>query len=158
MQICDGKRLVNVCLYRCLVHILKENTVRYSKIRPLGLQCQMDLCRHEVRYGCGREDDCFYAHSLIELKVWMMQHELGKTALTLKSCMELYGERWPFHLSIFIFMLLQGLHMKVLSKRPRSFGMQQPPYKEPRLDTSPVCTIDCCCRFRDLNNIENVYM
>uniref|UniRef100_A0A8C4GYD3 Zinc finger CCCH-type containing 7A n=1 Tax=Dicentrarchus labrax TaxID=13489 RepID=A0A8C4GYD3_DICLA len=64
---------------KCLVHILKENTVRYSKIRPLNPHCQLDLCRHEVRYGCVREDDCFYAHSLIELKVWMMQHELGKT-------------------------------------------------------------------------------
>ncbi|XP_027141726.1 zinc finger CCCH domain-containing protein 7A isoform X2 [Larimichthys crocea] len=65
--------------HKCLVHILKENTVRYSKIRPLSPQCQLDLCRHEVRYGCVREDDCFYAHSLIELKVWMMQHELGIT-------------------------------------------------------------------------------
>ncbi|XP_010793439.1 zinc finger CCCH domain-containing protein 7A isoform X2 [Notothenia coriiceps] len=63
--------------HKCLVHILKENTVRYSKIRPLSSQCQLDLCRHEVRYGCVREDECFYAHSLIELKVWMMQHELG---------------------------------------------------------------------------------
>ncbi|XP_058509725.1 zinc finger CCCH domain-containing protein 7A isoform X1 [Solea solea] len=65
--------------HKCLVHILKENTVRYSKIRPLNPHCQLDLCRHEVRYGCVREDDCFYAHSLIELKVWMMQHELGIT-------------------------------------------------------------------------------
>ncbi|KAK5855886.1 hypothetical protein PBY51_007522 [Eleginops maclovinus] len=65
--------------HKCLVHILKENTVRYSKIRPLNPQCQLDLCRHEVRYGCVREDECFYAHSLIELKVWMMQHELGIT-------------------------------------------------------------------------------
>lgn len=65
--------------HKCLVHILKENTVRYSKIRPLSPQCQLDLCRHEVRYGCVREDDCFYAHSLIELKVWMVQHELGIT-------------------------------------------------------------------------------
>uniref|UniRef100_A0A8C2X2J9 Zinc finger CCCH-type containing 7A n=1 Tax=Cyclopterus lumpus TaxID=8103 RepID=A0A8C2X2J9_CYCLU len=65
--------------HKCLVHILKENTVRYSKIRPLSPQCQLDLCRHEVRYGCVREDDCFYAHSLIELKVWMLQHGLGIT-------------------------------------------------------------------------------
>ncbi|XP_071373965.1 zinc finger CCCH domain-containing protein 7A isoform X1 [Centroberyx affinis] len=65
--------------HKCLVHILKENTVRYSKIRPLNPHCQLDLCRHEVRYGCVREDDCFYAHSLIELKVWMMQQELGIT-------------------------------------------------------------------------------
>ncbi|CAG12227.1 unnamed protein product, partial [Tetraodon nigroviridis] len=66
-------------LHKCLVHILKENTFRYSKIRPLNPQSQLDLCRHEVRYGCGREDECFYAHSLIELKVWMLQHELGIT-------------------------------------------------------------------------------
>lgn len=65
--------------HKCLVHILKENMVRYSKIRPLTPLCQLDLCRHEVRYGCGREDDCFYAHSLIELKVWMMQRDLGLT-------------------------------------------------------------------------------
>ncbi|XP_054615349.1 zinc finger CCCH domain-containing protein 7A [Dunckerocampus dactyliophorus] len=63
--------------HKCLVHILKENTVRYSKIRMLNHLCQLDLCRHEVRYGCVREDDCFYAHSLIELKVWMMQQECG---------------------------------------------------------------------------------
>ncbi|XP_077414351.1 zinc finger CCCH domain-containing protein 7A isoform X2 [Vanacampus margaritifer] len=61
--------------HKCLVHILKENTVRYSKIRMLNPLCQLDLCRHEVRYGCMREDECFYAHSLIELKVWMLQHE-----------------------------------------------------------------------------------
>uniref|UniRef100_H2ZWS2 Zinc finger CCCH-type containing 7A n=1 Tax=Latimeria chalumnae TaxID=7897 RepID=H2ZWS2_LATCH len=62
---------------KCLVHILRETTVKYSKIRPLRDLCQFDLCRHEVRYGCIREDECFYAHSLIELKVWMMQLETG---------------------------------------------------------------------------------
>ncbi|KAM8825075.1 zinc finger CCCH domain-containing protein 7A [Synchiropus picturatus] len=65
--------------HKCLVHILKENAVHYSKIRPLTPMCQLDICRHEVRYGCVREDECFYAHSLIELKVWMLQHELGTT-------------------------------------------------------------------------------
>ncbi|XP_063046385.1 zinc finger CCCH domain-containing protein 7A isoform X2 [Engraulis encrasicolus] len=62
---------------KCLVHILKENTVRYTKVRPMHQQCQMDLCRHEVRYGCQREDFCFYAHSLVELKVWMLQSQQG---------------------------------------------------------------------------------
>ncbi|KAI7803819.1 zinc finger CCCH domain-containing protein 7A [Triplophysa rosa] len=62
---------------KCLVHILKDKTVKYSKIRPYHIAGQMDLCRHEVRYGCQREDSCFYAHSLIELKVWMMQSEQG---------------------------------------------------------------------------------
>ncbi|KAL2100770.1 hypothetical protein ACEWY4_002531 [Coilia grayii] len=65
---------------KCMVHILKENTtllVRYAKIRPLHQQCQIDLCRHEVRYGCQREDFCFYAHSLVELKVWRLQSQQG---------------------------------------------------------------------------------
>lgn len=68
------------CL-RCLVHILRETTVKYSKIRSFHSQCQLDLCRHEVRYGCLREDECFYAHSLIELKVWIMQNERGRSVL-----------------------------------------------------------------------------
>ncbi|XP_042554182.1 zinc finger CCCH domain-containing protein 7A [Dipodomys spectabilis] len=62
---------------KCLVHILRETTVKYSKIRSFHGQCQLDLCRHEVRYGCQREDECFYAHSLVELKVWTMQSETG---------------------------------------------------------------------------------
>uniref|UniRef100_A0A4W4DQE2 C3H1-type domain-containing protein n=1 Tax=Electrophorus electricus TaxID=8005 RepID=A0A4W4DQE2_ELEEL len=64
---------------KCLVHVVKDNTVRYSKIRPYHQQFQLDLCRHAVRYGCQREDFCFYAHTLIELKVWMMQREQGIT-------------------------------------------------------------------------------
>ncbi|KAL7829785.1 hypothetical protein AOLI_G00306700 [Acnodon oligacanthus] len=64
---------------KCLVHILKENTLRYSKIRPYNSNYQLDLCRHAARYGCQREDFCFYAHSLIELKVWVMQREQGIT-------------------------------------------------------------------------------
>lgn len=67
---------------RCLVHILKETTVRYTKIRPVSPQYQLDVCRHEVRYGCVREDDCFYAHSLVELKVWMLQQQRGKKTCT----------------------------------------------------------------------------
>ncbi|NXX89133.1 Z3H7A protein, partial [Centropus bengalensis] len=62
---------------KCLVHILRETMVKYSKIRPFQLRCQLDLCRHEVHYGCLREDKCFYAHSLVELKVWIMQKETG---------------------------------------------------------------------------------
>ncbi|NWT45107.1 Z3H7A protein, partial [Chroicocephalus maculipennis] len=63
---------------KCLVHILRETMVKYSKIRPFQIRCQLDLCRHEVHYGCLREDKCFYAHSLVELKVWIMQKETGK--------------------------------------------------------------------------------
>uniref|UniRef100_A0A8B9KKZ1 Zinc finger CCCH-type containing 7A n=1 Tax=Astyanax mexicanus TaxID=7994 RepID=A0A8B9KKZ1_ASTMX len=63
--------------HKCLVHVLKDVTLSYSKIRPYFPTCQLDLCRHAVRYGCQREDYCFYAHSLIELKVWVMQREQG---------------------------------------------------------------------------------
>uniref|UniRef100_A0A8C9ZM92 Zinc finger CCCH-type containing 7A n=1 Tax=Sander lucioperca TaxID=283035 RepID=A0A8C9ZM92_SANLU len=97
--------------HKCLVHILKENTVRYSKIRPLSPQCQLDLCRHEVRYGCVREDDCFYAHSLIELKVWMMQHELG---ITHESIVQEAKKFWNATAS------LQGAQQ--LSSAQRRFG------------------------------------
>lgn len=70
---------ISLRLYlRCLVHILRETTVKYSKIRSFHGQCQLDLCRHEVRYGCLREDECFYAHSLVELKVWILQNETGR--------------------------------------------------------------------------------
>ncbi|KAK2833225.1 hypothetical protein Q5P01_017114 [Channa striata] len=96
--------------HKCLVHILKENTVRYSKIRALTPQCQLDLCRHEVRYGCVREDDCFYAHSLIELKVWMMQHELG---ITHESIVQEAKKYWNATAS------LQGAQ---LSNAQRRFG------------------------------------
>ncbi|KAG9279978.1 zinc finger CCCH domain-containing protein 7A isoform X1 [Astyanax mexicanus] len=65
--------------HKCLVHVLKDVTLSYSKIRPYFPTCQLDLCRHAVRYGCQREDYCFYAHSLIELKVWVMQREQGIT-------------------------------------------------------------------------------
>uniref|UniRef100_A0AAQ5YME3 C3H1-type domain-containing protein n=1 Tax=Amphiprion ocellaris TaxID=80972 RepID=A0AAQ5YME3_AMPOC len=97
--------------HKCLVHILKENTVRYSKIRPLSPQSQLDLCRHEVRYGCVREDDCFYAHSLIELKVWMMQHELG---ITHESIVQEAKKFWNATAS------LQGAQQ--LSNAQRRFG------------------------------------
>ncbi|KAG7316934.1 hypothetical protein KOW79_019232 [Hemibagrus wyckioides] len=64
---------------KCLVHLLRNPTLKYSKIRQYHLQCQLDLCRHAVRYGCQREDFCFFAHSFIELQVWIMQREQGIT-------------------------------------------------------------------------------
>ncbi|XP_069762983.1 zinc finger CCCH domain-containing protein 7A isoform X2 [Narcine bancroftii] len=72
---------------KCLIHILRETTVKYSKIRPFDSTKLLDLCRHEVRFGCIREDDCFYAHSLVELKVWMMQLDTNITheAITQES-------------------------------------------------------------------------
>ncbi|CAH2306925.1 zinc finger CCCH domain-containing 7A [Pelobates cultripes] len=62
---------------KCLVHIFKDTAVKYFKIRPYNSNLLFDLCRHEVRYGCMREDECFYAHSLVELRVWVMQKETG---------------------------------------------------------------------------------
>lgn len=81
----DAKHLFN--RNKCLVHIFRETTVKYSKIRPFENTKQLDLCRHEVRFGCHREEDCFYAHSLAELKVWMMQRDTNITheAITQES-------------------------------------------------------------------------
>uniref|UniRef100_A0A3B3ZHD7 C3H1-type domain-containing protein n=1 Tax=Periophthalmus magnuspinnatus TaxID=409849 RepID=A0A3B3ZHD7_9GOBI len=59
----------------CLVHVVRSANVRYSKVRPLHPLCQFDVCRHEVRYGCQREDSCSFAHSVIELKCWVLQQD-----------------------------------------------------------------------------------
>ncbi|KAK7939981.1 hypothetical protein WMY93_003307 [Mugilogobius chulae] len=60
---------------KCLVHVVRSANVRYSKVRPLHPLCQFDVCRHEVRYGCQREDSCSFAHSVIELKCWVLQQD-----------------------------------------------------------------------------------
>uniref|UniRef100_A0A3Q0RR63 Zinc finger CCCH-type containing 7B n=1 Tax=Amphilophus citrinellus TaxID=61819 RepID=A0A3Q0RR63_AMPCI len=56
-----------------------DHTGRYesSKVRPLSVLCHMDLCRQAIRYGCMREDECHYAHSVIELKTWKVQQDTG---------------------------------------------------------------------------------
>ncbi|XP_056153289.1 zinc finger CCCH domain-containing protein 7B [Lampris incognitus] len=64
---------------KCLVHVVRSANVRYSKVRPLHPLCQFDVCRHEVRYGCQREDSCSFAHSIIELKCWVLQQDTGIT-------------------------------------------------------------------------------
>ncbi|XP_026132544.1 zinc finger CCCH domain-containing protein 7B isoform X2 [Carassius auratus] len=64
---------------KCLVHVVRSANVRYSKIRSLHPLCQFDVCRHEVRYGCQREDSCSFAHSVIELKCWVLQQDTGIT-------------------------------------------------------------------------------
>ncbi|KAG9343096.1 hypothetical protein JZ751_015315, partial [Albula glossodonta] len=64
---------------KCLVHVVRSANVRYSKVRPLHPLCQFDVCRHEVRYGCQREDSCSFAHSVIELKCWVLQQDTGIT-------------------------------------------------------------------------------
>lgn len=104
---------------RCLVHYLRDKTVRYSKIRPYNPFCQMDLCRHEVRYGCQREDSCFYAHSLIELKVWMMKSEQGEPS-TRPSWVIWTDEGWYIYWCCGLFQLS---HMKVLFRSRRDIGI-----------------------------------
>lgn len=62
---------------KCLVHVVKSSAVSYSKIRALSSHCQFDLCRHELGLGCKREDGCCFAHSLIELQIWILQRDSG---------------------------------------------------------------------------------
>lgn len=64
--------------------MFKDTVIKYCKIRPFNSQLVFDLCRHEVRYGCLREDECFYAHSLVELRVWVIHHETGGTGYFIK--------------------------------------------------------------------------
>ncbi|XP_068108148.1 zinc finger CCCH domain-containing protein 7B isoform X2 [Hyperolius riggenbachi] len=65
--------------HKCLVHVLNSTTVKYSKIRPLAPRFQMDLCRHQMRYGCLQEDTCNFAHSHVELCVWLLQKQSDVT-------------------------------------------------------------------------------
>ncbi|XP_056143694.1 zinc finger CCCH domain-containing protein 7B-like [Lampris incognitus] len=62
---------------KCMVYMVKTNTVNYSKIRPLDINCYLSLCRHAIRYGCQREDSCHFAHSIIEYKTWKLQRDTG---------------------------------------------------------------------------------
>nr|XP_031527646.1 zinc finger CCCH domain-containing protein 7B isoform X4 [Vicugna pacos] len=64
---------------KCLVHIVRSTSLKYSKVRQFQEHFQFDVCRHEVRYGCLREDSCHFAHSFIELKVWLLQQYSGMT-------------------------------------------------------------------------------
>uniref|UniRef100_UPI00358F7E37 zinc finger CCCH domain-containing protein 7A n=1 Tax=Myxine glutinosa TaxID=7769 RepID=UPI00358F7E37 len=60
---------------KCLVHVEQGATIKYCKIRPLTEHTQLDLC--QARYGCAWHDSCNYAHSLVELKTWVLQLETG---------------------------------------------------------------------------------
>lgn len=51
--------------------------MNYRKVRPLSVLCHLDLCRQAIRYGCQREDNCHFAHSVIELKTWKVQRDTG---------------------------------------------------------------------------------
>lgn len=80
----------------------------------------MDLCRHEVRYGCQREDFCFYAHSLIELKVWMMQAEQGELPLETHELSDTKADGGNANCCVGLF---QVSHMTVLSRSHINIGI-----------------------------------
>ncbi|AWP18587.1 putative zinc finger CCCH domain-containing protein 7B-like [Scophthalmus maximus] len=62
---------------KCLAFVVRTHNVNYRKVRPLSVLCQLDLCHQAIRYGCLREDNCHYAHSIIELKTWRVQQNTG---------------------------------------------------------------------------------
>ncbi|XP_034394534.1 zinc finger CCCH-type containing 7Ba isoform X2 [Cyclopterus lumpus] len=62
---------------KCLVFVVQTLSVKYKKVRPLSVLCHLDLCRQAIRYGCLREDSCYFAHSVIELKTWRVQRDTG---------------------------------------------------------------------------------
>ncbi|XP_047428625.1 zinc finger CCCH domain-containing protein 7B-like [Mugil cephalus] len=62
---------------KCLAFVVSTFNVNYSKVRPLSVLCLLDLCRKAIRYGCQWEDECNYAHSIIELKTWRVQRDTG---------------------------------------------------------------------------------
>ncbi|XP_031726766.1 zinc finger CCCH domain-containing protein 7B-like isoform X4 [Anarrhichthys ocellatus] len=62
---------------KCLAFVVRTHSVNYKKVRPLGVLCHLDLCRQAIRYGCQREDSCYYAHSVIELRTWRVQRDTG---------------------------------------------------------------------------------
>lgn len=61
---------------RCLAFEVKSLSV--SKVRPLSILCRLDLCTQTSHLSSQREDSCNYAHSVIELKIWMVQHQTGE--------------------------------------------------------------------------------
>ncbi|KAM6965983.1 zinc finger CCCH domain-containing protein 7B-like [Tautogolabrus adspersus] len=60
-----------------LAFVVRTHSVTYRKVRPLSLLCRLDLCRQAIRNICQRDDDCLYAHSVIELKTWRVQRDTG---------------------------------------------------------------------------------
>ncbi|XP_015716334.1 zinc finger CCCH domain-containing protein 7B isoform X1 [Coturnix japonica] len=84
---------------KCLVHIVRSTSLKYSKIRQFQEHFQFDVCRHEVRYGCLREDSCHFAHSFIELKVWLLQQYSGMTHEEIVQESKKYWQQMEAHAS-----------------------------------------------------------
>ncbi|KAK6328355.1 hypothetical protein J4Q44_G00003330 [Coregonus suidteri] len=65
---------------KCLVHVVRSANVRYSKVRARCTPSASLTCADmRFRYGCQREDSCSFAHSVIELKCWVLQQDTGIT-------------------------------------------------------------------------------
>ncbi|KTG42806.1 hypothetical protein cypCar_00030289 [Cyprinus carpio] len=62
---------------KCLVHVVKSSAVSYSKIRAVSSRCHFDVCRQQLALGCKKKDGCCFAHSLIELQIWILQRDTG---------------------------------------------------------------------------------
>uniref|UniRef100_H3CFM8 C3H1-type domain-containing protein n=1 Tax=Tetraodon nigroviridis TaxID=99883 RepID=H3CFM8_TETNG len=60
---------------RCLAFEAKGLGV--SKVRLFNFLCRLDLCAQSSHLHSQREDGCNYAHSVIELRIWMVQHHTG---------------------------------------------------------------------------------
>ncbi|XP_042323022.1 zinc finger CCCH domain-containing protein 7B isoform X2 [Sceloporus undulatus] len=84
---------------KCLVHIVHSTSLKYSKIRQFQEHFQFDVCRHEVRYGCLREDSCHFAHSFIELKIWLLQQYSGMTHEDIVQESKKYWQQVEIHTS-----------------------------------------------------------
>lgn len=85
---------------KCLAFVVRTHNVNYSKVRPLSVLCHLDLCRQSIRYGCLREDSCYYAHSVIELKTWRVQRDTGiSPAEIVKVSVKYYEKEAPQNVS-----------------------------------------------------------
>ncbi|XP_035805332.2 zinc finger CCCH domain-containing protein 7B-like isoform X3 [Amphiprion ocellaris] len=85
---------------KCLAFVVRTHNVNYSKVRPLSVLCHLDLCRQSIRYGCQREDSCYYAHSVIELKTWRVQRATGiSPGVIVKVSMKYYEKQEPQNMS-----------------------------------------------------------
>ncbi|XP_054892071.1 zinc finger CCCH-type containing 7Ba isoform X2 [Poeciliopsis prolifica] len=62
---------------KCVAFVVRTHNINYSKVRPFSVVRHLDLCRQAIRYGCQREDNCVFAHSVIELKTWRVQRHTG---------------------------------------------------------------------------------
>lgn len=61
---------------RCLA--FEAESLSVSKVRPFSILGRLDLCTQTSHLSSQREDGCNYAHSVIELKIWMVQQHKGE--------------------------------------------------------------------------------